>query len=78
MQQNQMQLNKSKTKIIFHRSNNSYQSLVDTIENVDSTKLLGVLLSDELKWNIHIDIHVDYFYYYVVYSISISINVFSI
>ena len=55
MQKNQMQLNISKTKIIIHLSNNSDQSIVDTIENVNSTKLLGVLISDDLKWNNHID-----------------------
>ena len=56
MQQNQMQLNKSKTKIIIHRSNNKNQLIIDSLETVDSTKLLGVLISDDLKWKNHIDI----------------------
>ena len=44
----------TKTKIIIHRSNNLDQSIFDRIENVNSTKLLGVLISDSLKWNNHI------------------------
>ena len=51
MQQNQMQLNKSKTKIIIDRSNNSDQFVVKSIDNVNSTQLLGVLISADLKWN---------------------------
>ena len=50
-----MLLNKSKIKIIIYRSNNSDLSIVDTIENVSSTKLIRVLISDDLKWNNHID-----------------------
>ena len=46
MQHNQMELNNIKTKIIIHRSNNADQFMVDSIENVNSTKLLGVLISD--------------------------------
>ena len=48
MQQNQMQLNKRKSKIIIHRSNNTDQLILDSIETVDSTKLSGVLISDDL------------------------------
>ena len=56
MQQNEMQLNKSKTKIIIHRSINKNQLIIDSLETVDSTKLLGVIISDDLKWKNHIDI----------------------
>ena len=47
MEQNQMQLNNSKTKTITHKSNNP-------IETVNSTKALNVLICDDLKWNSHI------------------------
>jgi hypothetical protein len=55
MHQNQMQLNKNKTKTIIHRSKNSDQFIVDSIETINSSKLLGVLIFDDLKWNNHID-----------------------
>ena len=44
-----------KSKIIIHTSNNTDQLILDSIETVDSTKLSGVLISDDLKWNNYID-----------------------
>ena len=44
MRPNQTQLNKSKTEIIIRRSDESDQSRVETIENVNPTKLARVLL----------------------------------
>ena len=55
MQHNHMQLYKSKNKIIIYRSNNLNQFVVISIENLNSTKLVGMLITDDLKWNNHIE-----------------------
>ena len=46
-------------RISFSRSLPKYDSLLvntDTIEIVDSLKLLGMTISQDLKWNTHIDL----------------------
>ena len=53
---NNMQINKDKTKeMVITNSHTVSLPLLPNIERVDSFKLLGIVVSNDLKWNRHIN-----------------------